>query len=1141
VTLRRLISPLVVLTLLAGTLLAMNVAEQASGLESAAVTGILSGLLTLAIGFLLLMQSRRRRFAEKLVDERTAALAESEARFRLLADNSTDWITRHRPDGTWNYVSPACRELLGYEPEELVGRSPYEFVHFRDRARLRWTNRAQIADPEVHTVAYRFRAKDARWVWLEAKSQGVTDPETGELVEVQCATRDISERVLSERELRRQGRFLEIVLDSLGAGVVACDADGRITLVNRAMREIRGLGLDAEVAADWLARETVYHPDGGMLRRHELPVVRALGGEKINDEELVMVRPDGEARAVLANARPITGEDGELLGAVNAMQDITERLHAEEYVHESERRFRALAENAPVGIYEADPRGWRRFVNDAWQQIAGIGAEEALGDGWTRAIHPEDREAVIAEWDLAGRLGRDFDAEFRFVRPDGEVVWAWSKAHKLTEAYGQTTGYIGTCIDITERKAADELRLRWEKTFTHTRRGISVTDPETDLVESVNPAFAAMHGGSVKDFVGKPLTSMFTRDSAARITAVFDDGQDGGFVTYEADHVRLDGSTLPVAAEVVEACASDDGRPYRIAYYTDLTEQRRAEAERRETEERFQLAFDEAPIGMALQTLDGRFVKVNRALCEITGYPGDQLEATTQPSLTHPDDLKADAEAARRLLSGELRAYRSEKRYIRSDGEPIAVDLQVTVVRDAKGAPLHFLIQVQDITERKDYEERLRHLADHDALTGLLNRRRFEEELERELSSSARYGTGGALLALDLDNFKYVNDSMGHAVGDDLIARVGELLRARLRKSDVIARLGGDEFAVILPQVDEAQARTVADGLLEAVRADGDLRVGGHDHRITFSIGIAMFDHRAEATTGKLLVEADIAMYDAKEAGRDRAMLYDATHHRHESMHARLTWADRIRGALDNDGFVLHAQPIVSLEPDPAPRYELLIRMKGENGELIQPGTFLYVAERFELVQQIDRWVVRSAVALLAEEQKAGRDVRFEVNLSAKSVTDPDFPGFIERELLEAEIDPGRLCFEVTETAAIVNVDRAKTFAKRIASLGCQFALDDFGAGFASFYYLKHLHFDYLKIDGEFVRDLVGSRTNQLVVRSVVDIARGLGKQTIAEFVEDDETLAILRDYGVDFAQGFGIAKPTAVDGMEFTTTALPL
>ncbi|HUR85937.1 MAG TPA: GGDEF domain-containing phosphodiesterase, partial [Solirubrobacteraceae bacterium] len=301
--------------------------------------------------------------------------------------------------------------------------------------------------------------------------------------------------------------------------------------------------------------------------------------------------------------------------------------------------------------------------------------------------------------------------------------------------------------------------------------------------------------------------------------------------------------------------------------------------------------------------------------------------------------------------------------------------------------------------------------------------------------------------------------------------------------------------------------------------------------RSTASIGIAPFPRPpAEISCEELLIEADIAMYDAKEGGRDRACAYDAESSRRQSLEARMTWGEQIRDALAEDRFTLHAQPIVGLGDDVSPRHELLVRMLGRDGDIIPPSAFLPMAEPYDFIQAIDRWVVGRAIDLIAHAPNLAPDVIFEINLSAKSLADTELPTFIARRFGSSGVDPSRLVFEVTETAAIVDVDRAKQFARRLAELGCGFALDDFGAGFASFYYLKHLPFHYLKIDGEFVESLVDSTTNQLVVQAVVSIARGLGKKTIAEYVGDEETRQLLREYGVDFAQGFHIGRPVPID-----------
>jgi diguanylate cyclase (GGDEF)-like protein/PAS domain S-box-containing protein len=783
----------------------------------------------------------------------------------------------------------------------------------------------------------------------------------------------------------------------------------------------------------------------------------------------------------------------------------------------------------PIGVYETDRAGRFVYVNEQWSELTGVDPEAALSADWASVVHPEDRDRVVAEWTRNQEEGRPFSLEYRYLRADGSAVWVWCRAVQLTDDRGEVTGYLGTCSDTvvspTMDRALEEAENRFANAFEEAPIGMALVGLDGSFLR-VNRALPEIVGYDSQTLLGLTFQDITHPDDLEADLELVRQVVAGDLRSYrmEKRYVRADGEHRWVLLSV-SLVRDDSGEPlYFVSQIEDITERRRSEDALREAEDRFRSAFDDAPIGMAIRSVEGRFLRVNPALCDITGYSREELEAMTYRSITHPDDLSRDEKGYNEVLAGHTAHYRAEKRYIHADGHVIPVDLSATVVRNAEGEPLHVLTQVQDITERKRFEGQLQYLADHDSLTGLFNRRRFEEELTRELHAGERYHTTLAVLAIDLDDFKYINDSLGHSIGDELIARVGQALRTRLRRTDVLARLGGDEFAVVLPRTSEQAALTTAEQLLAAVGAVDLVGLGGR--KVAASIGVSMFGPDSRLTAEELLVEADIAMYDAKEAGRGRTVLYDPEEDREERMLSRMTWADRIREALANDAFVLHAQPVLSLRGDPTPRSELLLRMLGENGDVIPPASFLFIAERFELVQEIDRWVVSRAVAILAAEQAAGRDVVLCVNLSAKSVTDPVLPEHIEHELRSRGADGRGLCFEVTETAAVVNIDRARQFAEHVGELGCEFALDDFGAGFASFYYLKHLAFDLLKIDGEFVKDLTTSRTNQLVVKSVVDIARGLGKRTIAEFVEDAETLELLRGMGVDFAQGFYIAKP---------------
>jgi diguanylate cyclase (GGDEF)-like protein/PAS domain S-box-containing protein len=543
----------------------------------------------------------------------------------------------------------------------------------------------------------------------------------------------------------------------------------------------------------------------------------------------------------------------------------------------------------------------------------------------------------------------------------------------------------------------------------------------------------------------------------------------------------------------------------------------------REIHARFEAAFGNAPIGMALVDTEGHWLEVNDALCRITGYSRKKLKATTLAAITDPDYVDLDAEQKRDLLSGRIPSYNVEKRYRHARGYHLWVLVTVSVVRDEQEGPLYVISQVQDISERKELAERLEYLVDHDFLTALFNRRRFEQELAQEVQRASRYGHSGAVLLIDLDHFKDVNDAFGHKAGDDLLKGVAATLKQRVRQTDVLARVGGDEFAVLLPQTDAEQAEIVADGIVKTLHQHV-VMLGDQSIRATASVGLVLFDGLSEA---ELLAYADLAMYEAKAAGRDRFTMYRPTRGRKERVSARLEEAERIRKALEEDRLLLEYQPILELKANKVQQYELLLRLPNDQGgEPFPPSSFLYVAERCGLIQGIDCWVAAKAIAMIAEQQRAGRRLVLHVNLSGKSIGDPKVTGFIEDALTRGEIDPSCLIFEVTETAAIANIEEAKAFAQHLRARGCQLALDDFGSGFGSFYYVKTLPFDYLKIDGDFIRGIAANTMDQLVVRAIVDIARGLGKKTIAEFVATEDTLRLVRQIGVDYAQGYHVGRP---------------
>lgn len=408
------------------------------------------------------------------------------------------------------------------------------------------------------------------------------------------------------------------------------------------------------------------------------------------------------------------------------------------------------------------------------------------------------------------------------------------------------------------------------------------------------------------------------------------------------------------------------------------------------------------------------------------------------------------------------------------------------------------------------------------------NRRRFDETLEEHLRLCARRGPSGALLLLDLDNFKEVNDTMGHTAGDELIVSISTVVRDSLRGGDLVARLGGDEFAVLLPDADQAGAEAVARMLVERVRAHCQ-SLDGAKRRVTVSVGAVTFAAAAQQAVDPLAL-ADMLLYDAKEAGRNQHAVLDPSGTEQPRSGARLEWMARIESAIENDAFELYLQPILDVRSNRIVAAEALLRLVDREGQPVSPGRFVHVAERAGLAPELDKWVIRHAVATLSRLHEYAPELVLEVNLSGHSIGDES----VEREFVEAlhrhGVAPHKFVVEATETAAVADVPAARAFSQRLGAMGTRVAIDDFGAGFGSFYYLKHLPFDIVKIDGEFVAGAHTSAVDRAILRSIVGVARNLGKETVAEFVAEAAVLDVVRELGVDYAQGYYIGEPVPFD-----------
>ncbi len=800
-------------------------------------------------------------------------------------------------------------------------------------------------------------------------------------------------------------------------------------------------------------------------------------------------------------------------------------------------RYRA---GAPVET-EADRRralvGWVAGALDARQ--LGLAVRPAAGDGLRIE---RDGRVLIALGDLQGTPEpRSFEiAGSRWAvevgEPSGPAIppAAWIALLGLLGTFFVTLLLRQTSISELRARQLASLRAaerdRAVRTSAADRAATKVLldqlpdiamlryDKELRITVAAGGLVAGT-GRTTAQLVGRTPDEVLVADQASALIPAMRAALDGADQSFPA---RTGGRRMWIRT----VCLVPDEEALLV--FTDVTGLEEAEAGRAEAEARFQQAFDDAPVGMSLMDLQGRFIEVNRALCEMTGFTSEQLKGRTFSVLSRSEDIPALADALRSQATGEAHRVTTEARAVHAAGQTLWLEIHSTTLAGPDGRPAMVLSQVLDVSDRRRFEARLQYMADHDPLTGLANRRSFERSLDNQLANVRRYGAQGALLVFDLDHFKAINDTLGHTAGDAIIVNTARILRDLLRESDVVARLGGDEFAILLPRADEEEALDVASRLVAAIRERGSVLEGQRPGSVTASVGVTLLDPEQE-TGEQALVDADLAMYDAKEAGRDR---FAAFHRGAESvpsrMKARLTWLERIRSALEQDRLTLVAQPIQSLADNRVTHYELLLRMIDDHGDLIPPGAFLHIAERFGLISEIDAWVSRRAIQALRD--CPNEEAVFEVNLSGASIGSTEILQVIEDELRRTQVDPQRLIFEITETAAVANVPDAREFAERLGELGCRFALDDFGAGFGSFYYLKHLPCDFLKIDGEFIRNFASTPTDQVIVAGLVRIARGLGKQTIAEFVGDEETVDLLRKEGVDMAQGYHVGRPAPLE-----------
>ena len=631
------------------------------------------------------------------------------------------------------------------------------------------------------------------------------------------------------------------------------------------------------------------------------------------------------------------------------------------------------------------------------------------------------------------------------------------------------------------------------------------------------------------------------RDDLEQAKAVFKAHLEGDTPYFENEHrlIHKDGNYRWVLARGL-AVRHADGKPYRLAgSITNITKRKQAEDALFWEKELAQVTL--ASIGDAVITTDatGAVTYLNSEAQKLTGWSSNN--AYRKPLL---DIFKLIDEATRQSLENPVRRVLHEGQIITlsrnillvgAQNKEFAIEYSASPIRDRNGVIIGAVLVFRDVSQSRAMAQQILWQASHDPMTGLVNRRQFEHRLEQAIHNAKTYGEHHAICYLDLDQFKVVNDTCGHIAGDELLRQIGGLLKDRVRESDTLARLGGDEFGVILNHCSIDQATQIANELRELIQ---EFRFLWDDKpfAIGVSIGLVSITHATEDLMS-VLKAADAACYAAKDQGRNRVHIYKENDKHLVQRQGEMRWALQIHEAFDDRRFRLYCQPIIPLGNTPSEglHIEILVRLLGRKGNVIPPGAFISAAERYDLMTAIDRWVVKETFRNFRHFEKkssTGRIHTCAINLSGKSVTDKDFLRYIRKKLKKYRVQPKRICFEITETAAIANLANALNFIKELKKLGCRFALDDFGSGLSSFAYLKNLPVDFLKIDGTFVKDLDKDPIDQAMVQAINNIGHVMGIKTIAEFVETPAIAKRLTALGVDYAQGYSIAEPMPIEDM---------
>jgi len=1065
---------------------------------------------------------------ERRVEQRTHQLQESELRYRTAFMTIPDAVVLTRlADGLLLDVNEGFTRLFGWPNDQVVGRTYPELKIWQD---------PKLRETMVQRIQTEGELRDLEAVLLTRSGQPVTTLVTARMISLQgdacvlAVVRDITDSKRMADALEQSEQQFRLMAQAMPQIVWICAADGANIYFNQQWVDYTGMSLEASCGSGW---STTIHPDDqdGMWTAWDTAVQQG----RMYTRECRLRRFDGQYQWWLVRGVPAKDSHGAVYRWYGTCTHIDDIKRSEMELRWSKERLTVTLESlresqniADLGSYELDIESGVWTSSDVLDRIFGLNeTSERTIASWLALIHPEhhDMMATYLSQEVLGK-GQDFDREYQIVRQSDHVArWVYGRGKLQHNAFGQIVQLHGTIQDITERKTVEnalrESENRYRALVEQALIGIYVI--QDGVFKYVNASLATMFGYDTPHALIDKVQALHLvgEKDRARVLVNMQRRLDGEPVAlhYGFTGVRQDGQLISL--DLHGQAFSYHGRPALLGMIFDISAQKKSEEQLRIAA----IAF-ESQEGILVTNAHAVIQQVNQAFTRITGFTADDVVGQ-KPSILRSG--RHEPAFYTRMWETILKDgyWQGELWNCHKSGKQFLERLSISAVRDPGGAISHFVGTFSDVTLQREIESKVHHLAYYDALTDLPNRLLLCDRLEHVLAWSSRTQEYGALLFVDLDNFKNVNDTLGHHAGDALLKQVAQRMRLAVRDGDTVARFGGDEFVVTLeklgiePHGAAKLAQQIGDALLAVLAQRYEL--AGQPSYCTASIGATLFRGGDDAVES-ILMHADMAMYRAKVEGRNRLRFFEQT--MQTELNARTALEAEIRVGVEQQQFVLYYQPQIDLAGHTIGA-EALVRWNHPQRGLLAPGVFIPVAEDTGLILSLGQWVLDTACAQISAWAQSPLTcaLQLAVNVSARQFEQPDFVDSVLKSLRHAGANPTRLKLEITESIVLNNIDDAGLKMNGLKAHGIRFSLDDFGTGSSSLSYLTRLPLDQLKIDKSFVDKLPASTQDALVVQTIIAMGKGLGLDVIAEGVETEEQRAFLTQHHCDAFQGFHFSK----------------